>query len=84
MYGTYKLLEFVYAQGASYSVENCSIVPNIKPDLDIFIINLYTEFHYNMYILCGKKRTETANKKNFSTPKGHNSVENCLIVPNFT
>ena len=34
------------------SVENCSIVPNIELDLDIIMINLYTKFHFNMFILC--------------------------------
>jgi hypothetical protein len=34
------------------SVQNGSIVPKIELDLDIFTINLYTKFHFNMCNQC--------------------------------
>lgn len=36
-------------------VENCLIVPKIEHDLDIMMINLYIQFHYNTYNLCEEK-----------------------------
>lgn len=34
------------------SAINCSIIPKKKLDLDIIVINLYTEFHFSRYNLC--------------------------------
>ena len=54
------------------SDKNCSIVPKIELHLDIFLVNLYTKFHFNMCNFCEENERKLANNRNFSKSKGHN------------
>lgn len=64
------------------SSENCSIVPTIKPGLDIILKNLYNKFRLNMCIICNANDQKLQIIEFFSMSKGHYSVRKCLMIPN--
>jgi hypothetical protein len=70
------------------SVKNYSIVPKTKLDLDIFMINLYTKFHFSMCSQCKENERrllvdrQTAAKQDFlpSFEKGGGGIKKMIAT----
>jgi hypothetical protein len=52
------------------SVQNGLIVPKSELGLDIVMVNLYTKFHFNMWILCRENERKLQIIAIFLSPRG--------------